>query len=427
MIWLRGACTAIVLLSGSASAQLLPEDRHESASHRVSSDADALVIDRAVAAKLGATRGPDVAVAEAPRDAAARARRSANPLLVLPATTTLSAGYRWGKVGTGLEVTGSVVQPFSVRGLGDARANSAHALRMSVETGVTSTRLDAALRALLAWIDTLEAKSVHDLRASARADAEKLVNVAQLRVSSGVAEPLELALAHGELGAAAALELEAEGQLSIAHSTLRYATGLEPTRAVVAQGSLEAFAAMGPAAAPTGDHPEVQHARARAELAHKDADVARASTAPTFGVGASYQREGTSDQVLMGVMQIPLPFGDYGGYARARQDVEASQLARQSTRLERELAFRQEQSFHESEHARATYEVMLHGARAPFREALRLALLRYEKGPGDLATVLVARQRLTAAEERVVTAAAQVQRADIRHSANVGRLLEENR
>ena len=129
----------------------------------------------------------------------------------------------------------------------------------------------------------------------------------------------------------------------------------------------------------------------------------------------------------MGIVQFPLPLGDFGGYSRARQDVQASQLARQSTRLEKELAFRQEQSAHEREHARATYDALVHGAREPFREALRLSLVRYEKGPGDLATVLVARQRLTAAEERVVSAAAQVQRADIRHAANVGRLLEETR
>ena len=157
MIWTRSACAALVLLAGRASAQALPEERHEAAAHRPSG-AEVVVLTRQRAAVLGATQGPDVAVAEAPREAASRARSTANPLVVMPATTTLNAGYRWGKVGAGLEFTGSVVQQFSVRTLGVARADSARALGKSVETGVTSAKLDAAQRALLAWVDALESE-----------------------------------------------------------------------------------------------------------------------------------------------------------------------------------------------------------------------------------------------------------------------------
>lgn len=423
MSWARGAFVVVTLLGARVSAQTV--DPHEAAAHRP--EAGALVITRASAAALGAAQGPDVAVAAAPREAAGRARNTANPLVVMPATTTLNAGYRWGKIGAGLEVTGSVVQSFSVRQLGAARADSAKALVESVERGVESARLAAAARALLAWVDTVEAKSVHDLRARARADAEKLAAVAKLRVSSGVAEPLELALAQGELGAAAALELESEGTLTVAQLALRHATGQAPSRPIEAEGRLDEFTALGPSSSAPSAHPETREANAVADLAQKDALVARASNAPTFGVGASYQREGTSDQVVMGVVQFPLPLGDFGGYSRARQDVQASQLRSQSQRLERELVFRQEQSAHEREHARATFDALVQGARDPFREALRLAMVRYEKGPGDLATVLVARQRLTTAEERVLSAAAQVQRADIRHAANLGRLAEVSR
>lgn len=417
MIWIRGALATSLL-----AAPALAQDPHEVSVHHAPTPADVMVITRQRAAALGAAQGPDVAIAEAPREAAERANRTANPLVVTPATTTVNAGWRWGNVGAGVEVTGSVVQPFSVRQLGAARADSAKALTAAVESGVRDAKLRSAERALLAWVDALAAKSVHDLRADARENAEQLVAIATRRVRSGVAEPLELALAQGEQGTALAAELEAEGTLTVAQLALRRAVGFAPDRPLAAQGQLDAFEPLTPSSAAPENHPELQHARAAAELAHHDANVAGASNAPTWGLGASYQHEGTSDQVVMGIVQLPVPFGDFGGYARARQDVQASQLARQAQWLQREIAFRQTQSAHEREHARATYDALVHGAREPLREALRLSQLRWEKGPGDLATVLVARQRLVTAEERVVTAAAEVQRADVRHAANLGTL-----
>lgn len=421
-------CLAL-LAPGIAQGQQRGVSAHEDDAHRdlpVSS-----VITRKRALQLGMQRGPEIAVANAPRAAVAEVRRLANPLLVQPASAALYGGYRWGRLGAGLELTANVVQSFSWQPLGAARERGADSLHTLTQASIEQARLQAGERALLAWVDLLEADALHELRARTRTDAEQLQKIVRTRVGVGTGEPVDAALADGERGAAEAAELEAEGLLTEARVGLRYALGMAPEGPIDADGDLFSI----PALAGTGEgalgarsgHPNVTRAESEAALARDEARIARANASPSYGVGATYQREGTADQVVMGGLILPLPFGDFGGYARARQEVDAQRLHEQIGRVKGELARDRAIASHEREHTRATYEALVRGARAPFTEALRIATLRYEKGTGDLATVLLARQRATAAEERVVMAAAAVQRADIRHASRSGGLLEEAR
>lgn len=403
---------------------------HESAAHQ-EPPAGTPIVTRRDALRTGVRQGPDVAVAEAPKGAVAEMRRRANPAVLQPATASVYGGYRWGLFGAGAELNANVVQSFSWTPLGKPREKSAEALGSLTERAIDQARLNAGERALLAWVNLLEADAVHDLRVKSRDAAVKLRKIAHVRVDVGTGEPTEAALADGELGAAEAAELQAEGFVTEARLALRFALGMPADGPIEARGDLFAIAPMeGSGAGPLaerGTHPTVARAQAEARLAESDARLARANASPTFGVGATYQREGTSDHVLMGGLVLPLPYGDFGGYAEARQRAEADRLTRQVDRVKLELDQNRALYLHEREHTRATYTALVTGAAKPYREALRLATLRYEKGPGDLATVLVAFERSVSAEEKLVMAAADVQRADIRWASSTGALLEEAR
>ena len=69
--------------------------------------------------------------------------------------------------------------------------------------------------------------------------------------------------------------------------------------------------------------------------------------APALGVGASYLHEGTGNEVWSGVLVVPLPFGDFGEFDRARQEVAAARVRAEVDvvrgRLERDVRM----AFHE--------------------------------------------------------------------------------
>jgi outer membrane protein TolC len=170
-------------------------------------------------------------------------------------------------------------------------------------------------------------------------------------------------------------------------------------------------------------HPALAVASSRADVAAHEARVAYSAKAPTVGIGGTYAREGTGDRIWTGVLVFPLPVGDFGAFDRARQEAVAARSRAEVGVVEQQIARDVYVALHERKHSREAYRALVSGAREPLREALRIARLQYEAGPGDLSSVLLARQRLLAAEEQVAQAAATVQRADIRLQLAAGTLL----
>jgi cobalt-zinc-cadmium efflux system outer membrane protein len=392
-----------------------------------------LVLTREQAAGLGASQGPGVAVERAPRAAALRAGEVAKPFLIIPPRVTVAAGRRAGSMGagsygTGFELSVTAIEEVPLRAIGRERGRTADGLERVAETAARSMELDAGTRAALAWATVLEAKHTLVLRHASLRDADELLRLAQARVTSGVTLPIELASARGERGASAAGELDAEGILTESLFELRYATGVHADASLDVDGDLERIASDEPDVeallrVAAASHPAIRVAGARAELAAQEARLAFAVRAPTIGLGASYLHEGTGNEVWSGILVAPLPFGDFGDFDRARQEVLAARVHAEVDvvrgRLERDVRM----AMHERQHARETYLAFVTGAREPLREAVRLARVQYEAGPGDLSSILQARQRLLLAEEQVTRAAANVQRADIRLAQASGTLL----
>ena len=388
-----------------------------------------LALSRQDAIARGADYGPSIAVEAAPRSAAAAAARAANPLVIFPPRLTIDGGQRFGAFGSGIEARVQVLQDIPVRRVGRERERAADLLRRSTEANVAQARLDAAARAGIAWVGVSEAQQALELRKQSLADADELLRLARVRVQSGAGQPLELQQALGERGAANALLLDAEGRLVEACAELRFAAGLDPSLPLVASGDLFAIsdAAIDEAAAirrASASHAALQASQRRAEVARQEERVIGASRAPVVSVGAAYLHEGTADQVWTALLSVPLPLGDFGAFDRARQRAVADQAEAQIALTQKELARDVRMALHERLHAREVLGALRTGARAPLGEALRLARVQYQAGTSELSVVVLARQRFLAAEEQIVRAAADVQRADLRLLRAAGTLLE---
>jgi outer membrane protein TolC len=380
------------------------------------------------AAALGAERGVAVLVARAPRAAVAEAKGAADALFTVLPRATLTAGARHAASGSGLEIGASVMQDLHVGSVRGARRDVARALGRLVDLDVGRARLEAAARAALAWIEMAEAEELVRIRTAGIEQAEAILTAVRSRVKSGVGEPSELAMAIGEVGAAKAGLLDAEGMLFEAHLELRFAAGLAPGEPLVSTGDLYVSDDRAPdeaallRAAEQG-HPAVEAARARADVAREDARLTAAALSPTIGVGVAYTREGTGDQVVTGLVGLPLPFSSPGRFdttrARANADVARAELEVAKAELARDVRA----ALHEREHAREVRDALRTGAIEPMKEALRIARAQLEAGTREATTVLYARQRLLAAEEQLARAAADVRRADVRLERATGALL----
>jgi outer membrane protein TolC len=401
--------------------------RHAGAEGAGAPTAPAAGVTRAQALRLGATQGPGVEVATAPRGAAREAgeRATAFPR---PPTLQLTAGYRSGSLTPGAELGAQVMQELSLHGLGAARRDAAGALAHVIEADTERARLDAAARAAYAWIGALEAHEVLRLRTDALGQSEAILATTRARVQSGVGLPFELAMARGDVGAARASMLDAEGVQVEALAELRFALGLSPTLAIAADGDLyasderpvdEAVAVR----AAEEKHPALRLAGARARLAKEEVRLTAATLAPGIGLGGAYLREGTGDQIITGVVSFPIPLVNPAAYEAARQraneDVANAQIARTRAEVQRDVRL----ALHDREHWREVRGALREQALEPMKEALRLARVQYEVGTHDVSTVLLARQRLVATEEQLARVAAEVQRADVRLARATGALL----
>jgi outer membrane protein TolC len=140
-----------------------------------------------------------------------------------------------------------------------------------------------------------------------------------------------------------------------------------------------------------------------------------------IGLGLTYLREGTGEQVFAGTLVLPLPWSSAGKFEqrRAAGEAEASAARARLVRAERESAI--EQALHEHEHTREEREAVMK-ALPLLREATRIVRAQFEVGTTEIGALVVVRRRLLEAEERFVHATADVRRADIRLAHEAGTL-----
>ncbi len=390
--------------------------------------ATSLTLPRAVAE--GARRGPAVGEAVATKRAADDLARAPGSSLPSVPQLTAQAGLRDPRgLPLGPEVILSVSQEVAARALGEARRRSADWSARAAWDDVERTRLDGALTAALAWVALLEAQELERVRAIALADAQNLERLAEVRAAAGVVPPADRSLARAEVGSAQLAVLEGEGRATEARLGLALATGEPMDVPLRAEGNLAATDEQRvderSVLARIRRHPSVRAAEARAAHASADVDVARAMLGPSFVLGASAWREGSGDRAATANVTVPLPFFDPARYDRARQATLAAGLTAHVDRVRAELEHDARIALHEREHTREVRTQLRDGVVAPLRRAMDAARAAYGAGTTDLAPVLLARRSLLSAEDRLVSASADVWRADVRVKALAGTLLPE--
>jgi cobalt-zinc-cadmium efflux system outer membrane protein len=413
------------------AALFAPADAHASSAEDAAAPAEHSAITLARAIEDGARRGPAVVEASHNRKAAAAfATHPGSSLPSLPQATVMTGVRRPHNLPTGPEMVLTVQQDVSMRGLGAARRKAAEWAARAAATDLERARIEAAATAALAWVDLLEAQGLLHLRTTAAEDASRLERIAEIRVTSGVATAVERSLARAEVGAARLAVLDAEGRATEARLALAHATGAAMDRPLTAAGRLEdtdESTIDGRAVVDgLGRHPSVRAAEARVSLAAAEGSVVRASAGPTFSVGATMWREGSGDHAAAAIVSVPLPFFDPARHDVGRQDLVAEAARSRAARLRSELERETRLALHDHEHARAVRAQIRDGVVQPTRSALDTAMKAYSAGTSDLGVVLLARRAALAAEERLVSAMADVWRADIRLSALAGTLVRED-
>src|SRR5690348_2308450 len=112
-------------LAVAVSWWIVPAARADVPAHTKPVSVAAKRVSLAEALRLGATRGPDVAVASAPRAAAAQTKRAAEAVFTTLPRVAVTAGDRIGARGGGLEMGVNVTQDVPLAGVRGARREAA--------------------------------------------------------------------------------------------------------------------------------------------------------------------------------------------------------------------------------------------------------------------------------------------------------------
>jgi outer membrane protein TolC len=392
------------------------------ASHGRAHADEALDLPHAVA--LGAAQGPGVKTAAAPRADYQAARDAARVFFTLPPRLSFMAGPRIIDGVLRPEIVAGIYQDMPLSGLGRARAATADALVAATDAATERARLDAELRAGLAWIAVREAEEILALRHAASDAARELARILGARVNAGTTKPAEAAIADAEVALAATSELDGEGALVEARSELRIAIATTSDRVLVGDLRSADETPADEASAMTlarASHPALVSLRRRAAVYESDAGVQRGYQAPLFTFGVQWSREGTGEQTLLGSVVFPLPFSRSGDYEAARAhalaDTEREAEVTETARVEEAVRL----ALHERSHTREVRRTAQTAATA-FAEAERLARAAVDTGTDALPVLLLARTRRIASDERLIRAFADVLRADLKFGHAIGRI-----
>jgi len=359
------------------------------------------------------------------QDEARAVRSGTRRILSLPPRVEVSVARRTYPGGQGADVGASLWQDLPLGGHAAARSGSADARVQLAEHESELARRAAIRRALDAWIDARLGREILAMRERGAEAATQLLRIATDRVEAGKDAPLERTLARAVLGAARASVLDAEGRIVEADASLRYALSLDPQARIEVSGDLRAsddrpIDEQRVIEAAEKQHPLVSIARGHADVLERNAEVAASNGRPVLGLGLTYAREATGDQIVGGAVSVPLPLVNPQSFEAATARADAAAVRMRTADVQLEVAREARLAIHEREHAREVRDALLVGAVEPGREALRELVARYESGAVALATVIAARRDLLAAEEAWMEAAADVHRADVRLEYAVG-------
>lgn len=409
------------LVSGAAVAQ------EEHATHPEQAN-NVVYLTLQQALRRGAERGPEVEEARAAGPALSEAVRRANPLFSQLPVLQAQFGPRFTGRTIAPDVVVSLSQPLPLTPVGPKQLQLARAEKLSAERELDLVQLDAAERAGHAWIEMAFSEELLALRKQAVAQAERNLHVVESQVRVGETDASALAQATSDVAEAKSLVLDAEGRHFLAASDLGYLTGLNSELHAEVGQALQQLDGMPSDSAPHNEeHPAVRSAEAAAEAWKASIAYAKVQQVPTFALGVQYQREGTGEQVITGLVSMPLPLWKPWTYQETRQRADYDRARARAHLARTELEHLIKRALHEMSHSKAQYQLIRERLLPAREEAVRLAQARFLAGEEDYLRLSWARRELLSAQERLAHALTEVHRASLHLKRCTGQLQEELR
>ncbi len=385
------------------------------------------------ALRRGGSIGPEVALARASSEALKEAVRESNPIFTqLPVLQTqLGPRFTGGQIKPDIIV--SLSQPIALTRKGAIQEQLARAEQDVGKKGVQWSALQGAEQAGQAWIELALSEELLEIRKHSVEQAKLNLKLVESRVRVGESDQAERALAQSEVASAQSLVLDAEGRHFEAASLLAFLTSLPGEKRAEVRARLsrpvETSAVEGEggrgsseASSRVESHPYVQMAEAEAKVSKASIAYTKTQQAPMMAVGVQYQREGTGDHIITGVLTLPLPIGTPWSYQQARKRARYDQDKARAELVKRRQRQELIQARHERLHARAQYDLLLASLLPPKEEAVRLAQIKFKAGESNFMRLTIAQRELLAARERLACALADVYRAQLRYEQSSGTL-----
>lgn len=309
----------------------------------------------------------------------------------------------------------ALVQPIDLFGILNLAVSGAWALKHAADHRVIAAMNDAELTAKSAYFNIIKAEDLAKVAKEAVANAKQRLDVASKRVQAGVSPRFEILRAESDVAAAEQEAMRAENAISLAKSSLNVA---------LARDSSADFTVTRPETFPTLHstlQDLTQHARrTRPELLalemqksfFKRVRQARErGNLPSLTISAQHDRDpdaggfGAQSDSTVATASLNIPLFE-GGTTRARVrqargDEEASRIAYEQAKLQVELEVRQ--AFLNLQTAAKLIEAARSNV-ATAREALRLAMLRYENNVAPQLEVSDAEVQYSRAQSSLVAA-----------------------
>jgi cobalt-zinc-cadmium efflux system outer membrane protein len=363
---------------------------------------------------------PAVQLAKRRRAYGPAAKAGADPLFRQNPTLGFAMGpRRVGSLGTALDVQVSLAQPVEISGARGLRRDAATRLGERLDKEASAASWEVRRLVTLAFASGVLGRQRVDVATRVARFAEEMLAATRRQLEAGEGNAIDALVAEATLAQARQAVLAAEQELRSSLIELCLLTGwpLETPPLVPAQ--LEPVTAPPPLAAvlrkAAQGHPELLARRAETAEAHVNVELADREAWPSPVLGVQLTREGgvagPNSDVLLGTLQVPLPFWELNQGARAERRVDED-LARAEEQVSRNaLSGRIARAHSELSAASARVALLTSGASASLEQSLSLIQRGFEAGELPLTRVADARDRLLEVQLSALDAYAEYYRA----------------
>jgi outer membrane protein, heavy metal efflux system len=362
---------------------------------------------------------PAAQLAKRRRAYAAAAKEGADPLFRQNPTFGFAAGPRKvGSLGTTVDVQVSLAQPLELgaRGL---RRDAASRLGDRLDKEASLASWEVRRQVTVAFGSGVLARQRVAVATRVSHFAEEMLGTTRRQLEAGEGNAIDTLVAEAEVAQARQALIAAEQELRSSLIELCLLTGWPVEAPPVVPAELEPVAAPPPLAVvlrkAAEGHPELLARRAGTVEAQTNVRLADREAWPTPVLGVQLTREGgvrgPNNDILLGTLQVPLPFWDLNQGERAERRVD-EELARAEEEVTRNaLQGRIARAHSELAAASARVALFTSGAGASLEESLSLIQRGFDAGELPLSRVADARERLLEVQLSALEAYADYYRA----------------